>query len=97
MSETKSISDSKLLSQKYRPKQNLFKVNKNVRVKLINSKMTYSESQSHFSFGINSVSDFDFVSKSNSNSEPESESDFSSVFMNLDVCVFFILYLHSSK
>ena len=55
--------------------------------------MTYSESD--FSFAINSVSDFHSASKSNSNSE--SESDFSSIFMNLDICVFFILYLHSSK
>ena len=59
----------------------------------IESKMTYSESESDFSFAINSVSDFDPTS----NSESESESDFSSVFMNLDICIFFILYLHSSK
>ena len=57
----------------------------------IESKMTYSESESDFSFAINSVSDFDPTSNS------ESESDFSSVFMNLDICIFFILYLHSSK
>ena len=53
------------------------------------SKMTYSESESDFSF----VSDFDPTS----NSESESESDFSSVFMNLDICIFFIFYLRSSK
>ena len=77
----------------------LFKVNKNVWVKIIKIKMTYSESESEsdFSFAINSVSDFDSASESDSNSESESESDFSSVFMNLDICVFFILYLHSSK
>ena len=45
--------------------------------------MTYSESESDFSFAINSVSDFDSASESNSNSE----SDFSSVFMNLDICI----------
>ena len=63
----------------------------------IESKMTYLESESDFSFAINSVSDFDSASESDSNSESESESDFSSVFMNLDICVFFTLYLHSSK
>ena len=51
--------------------------------------MTYSESESDFSFAINSALDFDPAS--------ESESDFSSVFMNLDICIFFTLYLHSSK
>ena len=58
-------------------------------------KMTYSESESDFSFVINSVSDFD--STFESGSESISESDYSSVFMNLDICIFFILYLHSSK
>ena len=55
--------------------------------------MTYSESESDFSFAINSVSDFDSTSESGS----ESESDFSSVFMNLDICIFFILYLPLNK
>ena len=54
--------------------------------------MTYSESESDFSFAINSVSDFDSAFESDSDSK--SESDFSSVFMNLDICIFFILYLH---
>ena len=49
--------------------------------------MTYSESVSDFSFAINSMSHFDSVSESNSNSQ--SESDFSSVFMNLEICVSF--------
>ena len=70
-----------------------FKVNKNVWVKMIKSKMTYSESESKlesdFSFAINLVSDFDSAS--------ESESDFSLALMNLDIRIFFILYLHSSK
>ena len=57
--------------------------------------MAYSESESDFSFDINSVLDFDSVSESDSDSE--FESDFSSMFMNLDICIFFILYLHSSK
>ena len=58
--------------------------------------MTYSESEPDFSnFAINSLSTFaPIFSESESD---DTESDFSSVFMNLDVCVFFILYLHSSK
>ena len=57
--------------------------------------MFYSESEPDFSnFTINSLSNIDpALSKSKS----ESESDFNSVFMNLDICVFFILQLHSSK
>ena len=49
--------------------------------------MTYSQSESDFSFAINSVSDFDSGSEFGSNSEPDSEpeSDFSSAFMNLDI------------
>ena len=61
------------------------------------SKMNYSESESDFSFAINSVSDFDATSESGSESKSESEYGFSSVFMNLDICIFFTLYLHSSK
>ena len=54
--------------------------------------MSHSESEPDFSnFAINLASDFDSTSKS------ESESDFNSIFMNLGICVFFILYLHSSK
>ena len=55
--------------------------------------MIYSESESEldFSFAINSVSDFD------SAFESDSESDSSSAFMNLDICIFFTLSLHSSK
>ena len=57
------------------------------------------ESESDFSFAINSLSDFDSASESDSDSESDSESqsDFSSAFMNLDICIFFILYLYSSK
>ena len=55
--------------------------------------MSYSKSESDFNFAINSVSDF----KSNFVCECESESDFSSVFMNLDICIFFILNSHSSN
>ena len=48
--------------------------------------MTYSESESDFSFAINSALDFDPAS--------ESESDFSSVFMNLDICIY-SLYIYT--
>ena len=75
----------------------MFKVSKKIikiiRVKIINSKMSYSESESDFSFAIDSVSDFD----SDFESKCDSESDSSLVFMNLDICISFILYLHSSK
>ena len=54
------------------------------------SKMSYSESETDSNF-INSLSTF-----SESESD-DSESDFNSVFMNLDICIFFTLYLHSSK
>ena len=55
--------------------------------------MIHSESESEldFSFANNSVSDFDPVS------EYDSESDFSSLFMNLDICNLSILNLRSSK
>ena len=46
--------------------------------------MTYSESESGLNFAINSASGFDSTSESGS----ESEFDFSSVFMNLDTCIF---------
>ena len=51
--------------------------------------MTYSESELDSNFVINSVSDFD--------SESDSEPDSSLAVMNLDICIFFILYWHSSK
>ena len=50
-----------------------------------------SESELHFSFAINSVSDFASTSNSDSDSHSDAESDFSSAFMNLDICIFFIL------
>ena len=68
---------------------------KNILIKIIKSKMTYSESGSNFSFAINSVSDFDFASETDS--DTDSESDSSLAVMNQDICIFFILYLHSSK
>ena len=57
--------------------------------------MTYSESESYFSFAINLVSHFDSASQSDSGTD--SESDSSLAVMNLDICIFFILSLHSSK
>ena len=51
--------------------------------------MNYSELEPDSYFAINSASNLD--------SFPESESEFSSVFMNLDICIFFSLYLHFYK
>ena len=48
--------------------------------------MSYSESELDSNFVINS-----------SQSEPESEFISGSAFMNLDICIFFVLYLHFSK
>ena len=56
--------------------------------------MSHSESEPDSNFAINSASNFNY---SSSESNSESESDFSSVFINLDICIFFILYLHSSR
>ena len=53
--------------------------------------MSYSESELDYNFAINSVSDFD------SASESDSEFGSSSAFINLDICIFFTLYLHSPK
>ena len=53
--------------------------------------MSYSESELGSNFAVNSVSDFD------SDSESDSEFDSSLVFMNLDISIFFTLYLNSSK
>ena len=72
---------------------NSFKVSKNVWVKIIKSKMIHSESESEldFSFAINSVSDFDSVCES------DSASDSSLALINLDICIIFTPYFHSSK
>ena len=60
--------------------------------------MSYSESESDFNFVINSASHFaPTFSESNYESESEPKSDFSSMVMNLDICIFFTLYLQSSK
>ena len=46
----------------YQQQNDLFKVDKNVWVKIIESKMTYSQLESDFSFAFNSVPDFDSAS-----------------------------------
>ena len=56
--------------------------------------MSYSESESDFNFSINSASNFAPVF-SESIAEFEPECDFSSVFMNLEIHIFFTLDLHS--
>ena len=54
------------------------------------SKISYSESEPDSSFNINMLSTFDpTFSESKSKSESDDpESDFSSVFINLDICIF---------
>ena len=59
--------------------------------------MSYSESEPDFNFVINSASNFDPIFSESKSESDDSESDFSSVFINLDICIFFTLYLHSSK
>ena len=54
--------------------------------------MSHSES-----FVNSSESDTKSKSESDTKSKSESEYNSNSVFMNLDTCIFFILYLHSSK
>ena len=53
--------------------------------------MSYSESEPDFS-NLSSTS----VSIFSESESDDCESDFNSVFMNLGICVFFTLYLHSS-
>ena len=55
----------------------------------------YSEQKNRNYSESDSTSDFDSNSVSDSNSD--SDSDFNSVFMNLDIFIFFILCLHSCK
>ena len=61
--------------------------------------MFYSESLSEreSNFAINPALNFHPAFSESKSESHDSESDFSSVFMNLDICIFFILYLHSSK
>ena len=60
----------------------------------------YLESEPGFNFVINAQCHYpesESATECKSKSEYESESDSSSAFMNLDICIFFTLYLHSSK
>ena len=67
----------KLFPQKYRHKQKRM------------SKMSYSESEPDFSnFVINSLSTFAPIFSESKSESDDSESDFSSVFINLGVCLF---------
>ena len=75
----------KILPQKYRPKQKRM------------SKMSYSESEPDSNFAINSLSIFATIFSGSKSESDDSESDFNSVFINLDICIFFALYLYSSK
>ena len=61
------------------------------------SKISYSESEPDFNFVINSASNFDPIFSESKSESDYSESDFNSIFMNLDICVFLTLCLHSSK
>ena len=72
----------KLLLQKHRRKQKRM------------SKMSYSESEPDFSNSLSTLAPVFSESKPESD---DSESGFNSLFINLDVYVFFTLYLHSSK
>ena len=72
----------KLLPYKYRYKQKRM------------SKMSYSESEPDFSNSLSTLAPVFSESKPESD---DSESGFNSLFINLDVYVFFTLYLHSSK
>ena len=52
--------------------------------------MSYSESEPDFSsFAINSLSTFPPIFSESESESDDFESDFNSVFMNLDICVFF--------
>ena len=79
----------------YQQQNDLFKVTKNVWVKIIKSRMSYLESESVLdsNFAVNSVLDFDSDPESDSKSESDSESDSSLTFMNLNIGIFFTLYL----
>ena len=51
--------------------------------------MSYSESEPDFSnFAINSLSTFAPIFSESKSESDDTQSDFSSVFMNLDICVF---------
>ena len=59
--------------------------------------MSYSESEPDSNFVINSLSTFAPIFSESESESDDSESDFNSVFMNLDICIFFTLYLMMIK
>ena len=82
----KQSSAKKLSTQMYRHKQKRM------------SKMFYSESEPDFSnFANNSAWYFGPTFYESKSESDDSESDFNYVFMNLGICIFFTLYLQSSK
>ena len=68
----------KLLSQKYKHKQKRM------------NKMSYLESEPDF---YNSLSTLAPIFSESEPESDDSESDFNSVFINLDICILFTLYL----
>ena len=58
--------------------------------------MSYSESGQNSNFVIDLLSSFDLTFSESISESDDSESDFSLLFMNLDIFIFFTLYLHSS-
>ena len=57
------------------------------------SKMSYSESEPYFSnFVINLASNFGPIFSDSKSESDYSESDFSSVFINLDICIFGLIF-----
>ena len=66
---------------------------KNISNKEFASKNNYPESDSNSE----SDSNLELDSNSDCHSDPDPDSDFSSVFMNLGIFIFLILYFHSSK
>ena len=57
---------------------------------------SFSESELDFNFVINSALNF-VPTFSEYKSQSQSQSGFRSVFINLDIFIFFTLYLHSPK
>ena len=73
--------------------------NKKLPTQIKKSSNIYNQCMVSISSAITSESDFKSASKSDSKSDYESdyETDSNLVFLNLDICIFFVLYLHSSK
>ena len=56
------------------------------------SKMSYSESEPDSNFVINSLSTFAPIFSESKSESDDSESDFSSVFINLGVCIYIYFF-----